>query len=162
MDSNFPQQVIANPFRKWDLQGKEEIPFIVSAFIICSAGEFLANIRFAIILIVGLCFFLYFYLSKRTTEARTKWHSGTAPEGPEKRNDAAATILRLVAGRANVSSESLSNESSFREELNMPPGMIHDLVGDIEIEFDVSIEGSEVKEIHTIGELIARVLRDLP
>ncbi|MDE6020488.1 MAG: acyl carrier protein [Ruminococcus sp.] len=63
-------------------------------------------------------------------------------------------IRELICNYVEVEPEEITENSRFMEDLNMNSYDFMCLLGDLEAEFDVTVDESEILEIHTIGEAI--------
>ncbi|MDO8576934.1 MAG: acyl carrier protein [Candidatus Daviesbacteria bacterium] len=63
-------------------------------------------------------------------------------------------ILQAIAEHLGLSPEDLDRHASLREELNLGPIELNDLLSDLSQKFDVSFNEEEIEDIKKIDDLI--------
>ncbi len=66
-------------------------------------------------------------------------------------------ILQAIAEHLGLSPEDLDRHASLREELNLGPIELNDLLSDLSQKFDVSFNEEEIEDIKKIDDLIVLI-----
>ena len=66
-------------------------------------------------------------------------------------------ILQAIAEHLGLSPEDLDRHALLREELNLGPIELNDLLSDLSQEFDVSFDQEEVEDLKKIDDLIVLI-----
>jgi len=66
-------------------------------------------------------------------------------------------IFNIVVDQFNVDRESISNETSFKNDLNADSLDLVELIMALEDEFDLELEDENIEDIHTIHDVIIHI-----
>lgn len=66
-------------------------------------------------------------------------------------------IIQVIAEHLGLSPEDLDRHASLREELNLGPIELNDLLSDLSQKFDVSFNEEEIEDIKKIDDLIVLI-----
>ena len=66
-------------------------------------------------------------------------------------------IIQAIAEHLGLSPEDLDRHASLREELNLGPIELNDLLSDLSQKFDVSFNEEEIEDIKKIDDLIVLI-----
>ena len=66
-------------------------------------------------------------------------------------------IIQVIAEHLGLSPEDLDRHASLREELNLGPIELNDLLSDLSQKFDVSFTEEEIEDIKKIDDLIVLI-----
>lgn len=68
-----------------------------------------------------------------------------------------AKIIQAIAEHLGLSPEDLDRHASLREELNLGPIELNDLLTDLSLKFDVSFSAEEIEDLKKIDDLIVLI-----
>ena len=66
-------------------------------------------------------------------------------------------IIKAIAEHLGLAPEDLDRHASLRDDLNLGPIEINDLLSKMSVEFKVSFDSDQVENLHTVGDLIVLI-----
>lgn len=72
-------------------------------------------------------------------------------------SDQEKNILQAIADHLSLAPEDLDRAASLRDELNLGPIELNDLLGSLSQKFDIVFQPDEIEDVKTVGDLIVAV-----
>ena len=69
----------------------------------------------------------------------------------------AADILKVIAEHLTINPEDLEKDALLREDLNLGPIQLNDLLHELSEKFDVAIRPEEVEKLETVDDLVVLI-----
>jgi len=68
-----------------------------------------------------------------------------------------ADIIKAIAEHLSVSPQDLDKNASLRQDLNLGPIELEDLLSELSLQFDIVFEREDIASLQTVEDLIAMV-----
>lgn len=72
-------------------------------------------------------------------------------------SDQEKNVLQAIADHLSLAPEDLDRAASLRDELNLGPIELNDLLGSLSEKFDIVFQPEEIDNIKTVGDLIIAI-----
>lgn len=69
----------------------------------------------------------------------------------------AADILKVIAEHLTINPEDLEKDALLREDLNLGPIQLNDLLHELSEKFDVALRPEEVEKLETVDDLVVLI-----